>query len=170
MARANAWRIFVGEGVVLVTKHGFRPTLLAGFLLVLAAHPTTPLWAETGQPLPSCSSDGTAEPLVRGGLSCRDRFRIALSSPILAELELPRLVPKRSSLDLPFWFERARWGTFGSAVELATKPILVSSPSKLWPGERSERIRARLFGACLLAARFAAEDEVDIRFRIRLFR
>lgn len=81
---------------------------------------------------------------------------------------MPRLVPKRFGLDLPLWVERARAGPVGEGIDLATKPIPLFRYGKDDPAARPERLRARFIGACLLAARLAAENEVEVRFRIPL--
>lgn len=154
-----------------MTTHGPRHSPLTGLLLVLAAHSTTPLWADAGQPLPlpsSAPAEATKAAAAEAEAPPVEPPPALLLPATLGELQVPRLVPKRSGLDLPLWVERARTGSVGEGIHLATKPIPLFRYGEADPAGRPERLRARFIGACLLAARLAAEDEVEVRFRIPL--
>ncbi len=137
-------------------------------VLVVAAHSTTPLWADAGQPLPLSPAVEAAKAATEGEAPPVEPSPLSLLTAALDDMEVPRLVPRRSGLDLPLWVERARAGPLGEGIDLATKPIPLFRYGKNDRAARPERLRARFVGACLLAARLAAEEEVEVRFRIPL--
>ncbi len=168
---ARSSKYILCEGVAIVT-HGPRVIALTGLMLLSAALPTTPLWADEGQALPSPRSGewaSVATPSPFRSVSEQRRGPLAIPTA-LESFEAPRLGGRRSRTDLPFWFDRVRAGegAFGGGLKIATRPIRLSRDTRLDAAARSERARARLVGISLLALRFVADDEVRIRFRVAL--